>query len=102
MNVIEDLKRQARDADRVDRERADVLSGLVRHPGWEVYVRLVNAQVQARSDAVLEPANSVDKCVGLEYIKGAMSGLLLAVALPGAIIEQAKTLRKSEEEGEEE
>lgn len=90
MNTLDELKKIARDADRVDKERADLLRALVKHPGWAVYVGILNAKLQELGDDVLAPLSSVDGCIVAEGVKGTMRGLLLARNLPEQIIEQMK------------
>jgi hypothetical protein len=75
---IEELLRTAREATKIDKERIELFGLLVKHPGWTVYVELLEAMIQGKADEVLAPAGGVDRMVGLEYVKGAMSGLIMA------------------------
>lgn len=93
--LLEELQKASRDARRIDRERADLFTVLIRHPAWEVYVELLEAQIQARADAILAPSGSVDGAIVLEYIKGAMSGLILARDMPSTIIADMKSATSS-------
>lgn len=83
---IEELHRNAKLANRIDNERVEAFTALLKHPGWEVYQELLNAKIQAYSDALMSPAGSVDGAVALEWVKGAMSGVILARDLPSVTI----------------
>jgi hypothetical protein len=83
---LEELQKQARLADTIDKERADLFQGLVNHPGWVVYQELLNIRVQMYADAIMAPAGSVDGAIALEWVKGAMSGVILARDLPSVTI----------------
>lgn len=88
--LIEDLYKRARAADKIDKERAETFQGLVQHPGWKLFVELLDFQVGSLGEAVLAPSGSMDGALGLEYIKGTMRGLLLARHLPQYTIDQMK------------
>lgn len=83
---VEDLLREARKASRIDRERIEQFEGLIRSPGWSTYLQVLEAKIQMLADEVLSPAKSVDGMVGLEYVKGAMSGLIMARDIPSVTI----------------
>lgn len=100
--LMEDLRRDAIRANRVDKERAEVLGSLMKHPGWATYVAIIQAQVQSLSEEMLKPATGVDSLVASECIKGTMRGLLLAGALPSTIIEQMKGLQQEQIKADEE
>jgi hypothetical protein len=91
---IEELLKNARAADRIDREREELFGVLVRSPGWQEYVSLIEAKLQMMADAILAPAESVDSLVALEYVKGAMSGLIIARDLPSVTIAAMEQLRQ--------
>jgi hypothetical protein len=90
---IEQLLKDAREALRIDKERVELFEMLVRTPGWIAYVSILEAKLQMLADQVLAPAGSVDALIGLEYIKGAMSGLVMARDIPGATIAAKDQLR---------
>ncbi len=94
---IEQLLREAKKADSVDRERADAFASLVRHPGWVVYMEILEARIQMLADEVLAPAKSVDGMVTLEYVKGAMSGLIMARDIPSVTIAAKDEMRPVQE-----
>jgi hypothetical protein len=87
---IEDLLKTGRFADKIDKERAEAFETLIRTPGWALYIDLISTFIQARADEVLAPAGSVEGAIRLEYIKGAMSGLIMARDLPSTIIAAMK------------
>lgn len=90
--TIDELLSAARKANKEDRERAELFEGLVRSASWKSYVALLMGRVQAFSDVILQPAGTRDNVLLLEYLKGAMFGLLLARDLPSVTIEAMKTL----------
>ena len=96
--IREELEKQSRKADKIDKERGDLLRMLIKHPGWKVYIELLSAQMQIRSDLILGPAGSVDAMVALEWQKGALAGLVIAGDLPSVTIAAADELRKTEED----
>lgn len=96
--LMEELQKQSRDARRVDRERADLFTVLLRHPAWKLYVELLEAQLQARADVILAPAGSIEGMVTLEYVKGAMSGIILCRDLPSTIIADMKSASSGDED----
>lgn len=98
---VENLIKDARAANKVDRERAELFTALLKTEGWKSYVELLNVKIQALSESILAPAGSVDGMVGLEYVKGAMSGLLVARDLPGVTITAMEQLRPQEDSDEE-
>lgn len=86
-----ELLESARKADKIDKERIQFFEAMVKSPGWPIYLELLNLRIQAFADAVLAPAGSVDGAVALEYVKGTMSGLVIARDLPSVIITAMKT-----------
>jgi hypothetical protein len=95
--ITEELKKQARDADKEDRELATVLQVLIATDGWKAYVRVLERRMQSQADKILGPSKSVDGCIALEYEKGALSGLVIARDLPSVIIAATKELRQPED-----
>jgi hypothetical protein len=89
--LFEDLKKAGLDAQRVDKERAELLNGLMKHKGWQIYWELLNNLVNSRAQKVLAPGLSVDGMVALEFEKGAMSGLIMARDLPSVIVQVMNT-----------
>lgn len=83
---ISELQKAARSADKIDRERMEHFRGLLKHPGWALYQELLNIRVQLYADAVMAPSGSVNGAIALEWVKGAMSGVILSRDLPAVII----------------
>lgn len=83
---LSELQKTAREADKVDKERLEYFRGLLKHPGWAVYQELLTKRVQLYADAIMAPCGSVDGAIALEWVKGAMSGVLLAQNLPSVTI----------------
>jgi hypothetical protein len=90
---IEQLLRDARAANKIDRERIELLEMLIRTPAWQAYVGIIEAKLQMLADEVLAPAKSVDGMVTMEYIKGTMSGLVIARDIPFVTIAAKDQLR---------
>lgn len=104
---IRELLKDARSADRVDRERAELFGAMIRTAAWQEYIAILEAKLQGMADEILRPSQSVDAMVGMEYVKGAMSGLILARDLPSVIIGAMDQLRRdrvapTDEENEDE
>ena len=100
---VEQLLKDAKNADRIDRERAEMFVSMVKGPAWREYISLLEAKIQGFADVILAPSPSIDALVGLEYIKGTMSGLILARDLPSVTIAAMEQLRleRSSEQGSE-
>ena len=101
-NRVQELLRDARGADKIDRERAEMFIAMLKTPAWQEYVSLLEAALQSKADLILAPGNSVDGLIALEYVKGAMSGLVLARDLPSVTISAMDQLRRDRAEPEEE
>ena len=95
---VEELLKNARLADRIDRERAEMFVSMVKSPAWKEFVSLLDSKIQVFADTILAPGGSVDALIGLEYIKGAMSGLILARDLPSVTIAAMEQLRQERRE----
>ena len=95
------LLREAKRADRIDRERAEMFTSMVNSPAWREYVALLEFKIQGFADVILAPGGSVDALVGLEYVKGTMSGLILARDLPSVTIAAMEQLRAERSEDDE-
>lgn len=95
---LEELARESRAAEKIDRERAELFAVLVKSKGWELYVELLNGLMQSRADALMLPATSIESILGQEHIKGALSGLLMARDLPSVIMGAIAVPATSEDE----
>lgn len=94
---VEELLKEARKADKEDREKGEALGRLIKHPDWGAYVAMLDRKAQLFGDQLLLPAGGVDGCVRQEFVKGALSGLIMARDLPSVTIAAAKELRQPEE-----
>ena len=99
--LIEDLLKNAREAQKVDSERLELFEKMVTTPGWGAYVTLLNAKIQLFADQLMNPCGGVDECVAQEYVKGAMSGLIMARDIPDAIISAKDQIRSISPEEDE-
>lgn len=81
-----ELLKEAKEANKVDRERGETYESLLKHPGWALYIGQLDARIQQLADEVLKPAGSVDRAIALEHQKGAMCGLIIARDLPSVTI----------------
>jgi hypothetical protein len=98
---IEELLKESRQAGRIDRERAEVFAWLVKQPAWLAYLEILESKIQALADQVLAPARSIDGMVTLEYVKGAMSGLIMARDIPSITIAAKAELEPVKENDDE-
>lgn len=92
---ISEITRQGRDADKIDRRRAELFTSMVKTEAWQEYVKLLEAKIQIFSDQLLSPAGSLDGMVKGEWIKGTMSGLIMARDVASATIGAAEELRRT-------
>lgn len=66
------------------------------HPGWELYRKLLQEQADSRrGDVLLRPLAKMDDALGQEYMKGEISGLLLAQVSPYSVLETLKAQLKT-------
>ncbi len=69
------------------------------HPGWDLLLQVVNAQLKLRTQRVLlTPLETLDGALAQEFQKGEISGLSLAVALPDGLINEAQEASRKESE----
>lgn len=99
---IEDLLKTSREATKIDKKRAELFEAMTRMEGWKIYVELLEQRIQVFADTVLQPASSVDNAIALEYVKGAMSGVIMARDLPSVIVAAMKSAPVENFEGDEE
>ena len=64
------LLREAKSADRIDRERAEMFTSMVNSPAWREYVSLLESKIQGFADVILGPSPSIDALVGSGVCKG--------------------------------
>lgn len=91
---VKDLLSEARAADKEDFERAELFAVLIKVPGWEKYIQLIDRRIQLLADAILEPAGGLDGVISFEFIKGTMRGLLIARDITSVTIAAVEQLRR--------
>lgn len=96
---LEELKKQAIVADKEDRERGEILQSFVKHPGWALFLALVEKNMQAAADMLMQPEQTLERDgMNSEYLKGTMRGLIIARDIPSATIAGMKDIRTSDVE----
>jgi len=80
------------------RTDAELFEGLMRHPGWQRYMVLVESVGQNFHQTMMRPVTKTADVYTSEFAKGALNGLSLAVQLPSAKIKEAADLKPSAEE----
>ena len=98
--LVGELLKNARAADKIDRERGELMQVLIQTPAWKAFSELLGFRIQNFADSVLGPSGSINGMVAQEYLKGAMSGLIIARDLPTIIIAAMKEIPLSANEGE--
>lgn len=83
---LEERLKEGRAADKIDKDRAEKFRAMTATEGWKLYIELLETRQQIFADALMTPAGTLDGAVALEYVKGTMSGLILARDLPSIII----------------
>jgi hypothetical protein len=96
--TIQELLKEGRLADKVDKDRAELWAGMLKTEAWKMYEEMLNSRIQILSDNILLPVGSVDACMAVEYMKGAMSGLILARELPGVVVGVMAAQKKDDED----
>lgn len=96
--VDTDLIKAARAAVQQDREQADALAMLVKHPAWPVYEALLDGLLAKRGALLMEPLppNELNAVERAEHNKGTMYGIAFVRDLPRVILAAADEARKSE------
>lgn len=84
---------------------------LIEHPGWPIYVAVLNNHIKARDSIIalpiceIAPGASSDfhtRVAGQELVKGAINGIRLAITLPQAIIDHAALIIEERQPSEDE
>lgn len=83
---FQELLKQSRRAQAVDRARSEAFQSLVKSEGWKLYVDLIDARLQSFSDLLLQPLQSIDAVGVQEFLKGAMFAFVLMRDLPSNTI----------------
>lgn len=80
------LLADSRAADQIDRKRATEFAKMVQSEGWKLYVELLELRLQAFSDQLLQPLESLDRAGLQEFVKGAMFAFVLQRDLASVIV----------------
>ena len=91
----EQLLKDSRTYERVDRERKEVFEGLILHPGWKLYVELLSNIIESTGADLLAPSGSIEGVLIAEHLKGSMSGLIRARDLPSVMIAHMEAVNPS-------
>lgn len=97
MNTLDEIDTAQR-AERVTiRNDAELLQGLMMHPGWKRYLALIEAVGQNYNKTLNLPLENMFEVTKSEYAKGALMGLTLAATLPSTKIREANELTRNTE-----
>lgn len=79
-------------------EQIHTLEKLMEQPGWNVFLNTLAAQSKEREGAVLlKPLNDTGAVYAQEFMKGEVSGLLLAQVLVPTMVEDLRRQRSTTE-----
>lgn len=98
MSVQDELASDERDRRRRAIKDSEAFETLLKHPGWEAYLRLIEAVAQNYYKTTMMPLENVFEVTKTEHAKGTLYGLNLAASLPHAKIQEAKELRDPDAE----
>lgn len=94
MRDISEVMKDFRKADKEDRERAELFKAMINSPGWKAYIGVLEAKIQSYSEQLLAPSGGLDGMVASEWVKGAMSGLIMARDVVSVTIAAIEELRR--------
>lgn len=100
MSTAKEIESDQRTQRRQIREDAELMEGLLLHPGWKRYLAMIESVGQNFNGQIMAPLSNVLECTKTEFAKGALTGLSLAVQLPSAKMREAKELSKSTDDEE--
>lgn len=92
MDTITDIEAKQRMERRQIKEDAELFNELMKHKGWGRYMAMVEAIAQNYQAAIMKPLENVLEATKPEFAKGVLSGLTLAIAIPGLKIREAHEL----------
>lgn len=98
--ATENLLKQGKKADAEDKELAEILGALIKHPGWPTFAAALTRRIQGCSDLLLKPVAGLDGTYYVEWLKGCMSGMILARDLPQLIVEQMAEVAMPQGQGQ--
>ena len=96
--VAKEIEADQRADRRKIKEDAELLDGLMKHPGWPRYLALIEAVGQNFHQEAMMPLENLMLATKSEYAKGALKGLTLAASLPSSKIREASELTRNEED----
>lgn len=97
---MDDIEQSTREQRAKTLKDADLLQGLIAHPGWKVFCELIQTVGQNYYATLMTPLQNTSEVTQTEYAKGALNGLQTAASLPQSKIEESKLLRNpNSEEG---
>lgn len=99
--VAEEIAADQRKERRELHANASALTELIQHPGWKLYVTLIEAVGQNYYRTAMEPLATVMDATKGEFAKGALMGLTLAATLPSAKIREAADFKQNNTEPDE-
>lgn len=73
----------------------EIMKSFVKHPGWDIMLRIVNSQLEQGIRRLLEPASGEAGALSAEYQKGVLQGFKLFALTPQGIIQTANGLRSA-------
>lgn len=79
-----------------DREHlrwAREFESLIVHPGWKIYMQILNGHLKMKEDEAVQVVDSVDQAMRQNAAKGAVLMGRLARDIPSGIIKVAKDIR---------
>lgn len=97
---MDDIEQSTREQRAKTLKDAELLQGLIAHPGWATFIELIEHVGQNFYKQAMRPLNNTFEVTQTEYAKGTLNGLQSAVEMPSRKIAEAKLLRNpSDEEG---
>lgn len=92
---FEELIRLSREADRIDRRRAELFEPMMKSAAWAEYQSMLKEKIERFSEQLLAPSASMDGMVASEWIKGAMSGLIMARDITSVTLATVEAMRSN-------
>lgn len=92
----EQLQKEAREALREDKNRAEVFEAFVRSEGWKLYSKLLTEKIEALGSNLIQPSVGIEGVLKSEFQKGSMCAFLLCRDLPSVIVAAMKPTQDEE------
>jgi hypothetical protein len=100
--VVEDLRKEFREAEQRSRDLVDACRWLARNPQFALYMAHLQERAQTLGSELLAPLETRDAVLPQEYKKGTINGLLLAATLPSVIMQVDDEARQAQSSAERE